>query len=278
MLGATLAFSLVSISSNAQTPLPPDTSQALQTLENSPRTGTWVEVTRADAPPIRTWVVYPEGDDKAAAVILIHGNRGIVDWVRAAADRLAAAGFIVLAPDLLSGKGPSGGGFTSLTSGDEARRLMGELTPEEIEGALNAAWAHTESLTRWSGKTATMGICSGGGVAFRYATTQPALAATVVFYGPSPDTSALASIGAPVLGLYGGDDARVNATIPEAAAEMVRLGKTYEREIYDGAGHAFLQRQSERDGSNRAATEKGWPRAIEFLERHLAQAGPGDPR
>jgi len=82
----------VSVSSSAQTLLPPDASTALEALESSPRTGSWVEVTRAGAPPVRTWVVYPEGSEKAPAVVLIHGNRGIVDWIRVAADRLAAAG------------------------------------------------------------------------------------------------------------------------------------------------------------------------------------------
>ena len=269
-LGAIAALALVSTSGDAQPLLPPDTPESLAALESSTRTGEWVEVTRANAPPLQSWVVYPQGDEKAAAVILIHGNRGITDWVRAAADRVAAAGFIALAPDLLSGKGPSGGGFTSLASSDDARRLMGELTSGEVEDALDTAWTYAESLERWSSKTATMGICSGGGVAFRYATTQPALAATVVFYGASPESSALQSIGAPVLGLYGGDDARVNATIKDAAAEMTRLGKIYEQEIYEGAGHAFLQRQTERDGKNRSATEKGWPRAIDFLKRHLS--------
>ena len=269
-LGAVAALALVPTSGDAQPLLPPDTPESLAALESSPRTGEWVEVTRANAPPLQSWVVYPQGDEKAAAVILIHGNRGITDWVRAAADRVAAAGFIALAPDLLSGKGPAGGGFTSLASADDARRLMGELTSGEVEDALDTAWTYAESLERWSGKTATMGICSGGGVAFRYATTQPDLAATVVFYGASPESSALQSIGAPVLGLYGGDDARVNATIEDAAAEMTRLGKTYEQEIYEGAGHAFLQRQTERDGKNRSATEKGWPRAIDFLKRHLS--------
>lgn len=270
-LGVVTALTLVSMVGDAQTLLPPDVSEALPALESSPRDGGWVALERAGSPTLRTWVVYPEGSGSAPAVILIHGNRGIVDWMRAAADRLAAAGFIVLAPDLLSGKGPSGGGFASLESGDDVRRHMGELTPKEVDHIMDTAWAHAESLERWSGKTATMGICSGGGVAFRYATTQANLAATVVFYGPSPETSTLASIGAPVLGLYGGDDARVNATIPEASAEMERLGKIFEREIYDGAGHAFLQRQKERDGHNRAATEKGWPRAIDFLKRYSFQ-------
>lgn len=105
-LGAALALALISTRSDAQTLLPPDASAALEALESSTRAGQWVEVTRANAPPLRTWVVYPEGDEKAAVVLLIHGNRGIVDWVRATADRLAAAGFIALAPDLLSGKGP----------------------------------------------------------------------------------------------------------------------------------------------------------------------------
>ena len=75
-----------------------------------------------------------------------------------------------------------------------------------------------------------------------------------------------------MLGLYGGDDERVNPTISAARDQMHVLGKTYEVEKYDGAAHAFLSRQSERDGANLRATEKGWPRAVEFLWKHLGES------
>jgi len=262
------SFVCVPRPTTTQTPLPPDSSAAAEALDNSVLGGKWVQVARANQSPLRTWVVHPQGAGAAPAVILIHGNRGLNDWFRAAADRVAAAGFIALAPDLLSGKGPGGGGVDSLTQ-EDVRRLMGTLTTAEVDRAIDVVWAHAPSLEGWNGKSATMGICWGGGVSFRFATRTPELAAAVVFYGESPDTSTLSSVRAPVLGLYGGDDARINETIPEAAAEMARLGRVYEREVYDGAGHAFLQRQTENDGSNRNATENGWPRAIQFLRQYL---------
>jgi carboxymethylenebutenolidase len=90
-----------------------------------------------------------------------------------------------------------------------------------------------------------------------------------VYYGTSPETEDLARVRAPVLGLYGGDDARVNATIAPAEAEMKRLGKSYESHIYDGAGHGFLRAQEGRDGANRKATRQAWPRTVSFLRDHL---------
>jgi carboxymethylenebutenolidase len=252
--------------------LPPDTADAPAALNGSPRHGEWIDVRGADREvPIRTWIVYPERSDKAPVVVLIHGIYGLSDWVRAAADQVAAAGFIALAPDLLSGKGPGGGGADSVDSRDDVVRLMRELEPPEVNQILGAVRGRGIELPAADGKSATVGFCWGGGASFAYATVQPNLEAAVVFYGTSPDTDRLASIEAPVLGLYGGDDARVNMTIDAAAAEMKRLDKIFEFEIYDGAGHAFLQRQKERDGANRRATERSWPRAMAFLKQHTGE-------
>jgi carboxymethylenebutenolidase len=121
-----------------------------------------------------------------------------------------------------------------------------------------------------NGRTASMGFCWGGSRSFEFAVAQPALDAAVVFYGTSPENAAdYAKIKAPVLGLYGGDDARVNATIAPASAEMKKLGKIYEYEIFDGAGHGFVGSQADRGGANYRATEKAWPRALAFLRQHL---------
>jgi carboxymethylenebutenolidase len=106
-------------------------------------------------------------------------------------------------------------------------------------------------------------------VSFAYAAEQPALNAAVVFYGTSPDAAALARVKAPVLGLYGSDDARVNVTVGPAEAEMKKLGKTYEVHTYEGAGHAFLSSQDGRDGANFRATQQAWPRVVAFLREHL---------
>jgi carboxymethylenebutenolidase len=90
-----------------------------------------------------------------------------------------------------------------------------------------------------------------------------------VYYGSAPETKELATIKAPVLGLYGSDDARVNATIDATAAEMKKLGKVYDVNIYEGAGHGFLRNQTGREGANLKATQAAWPKMIEFLQKHL---------
>ena len=200
---------------------------------------------------------------------MIHEIFGLSDWIRAVADQLARDGFIAIAPDLITGKGPGGGGTESVSSRDDVVKLIRGLSPEEVRTRLDAVHAYAVKLPAANGKTATIGYCWGGAASFQYAAQQPELDAAVVYYGSAPDAAALASIEAPVLGLYGSDDARVNATIEPAAAEMKKLGKTYETEIYDGAGHGFLRAQSGREGANMKATGQAWPRTIEFLRKHL---------
>ena len=116
-----------------------------------------------------------------------------------------------------------------------------------------------------------MGFCWGGSTSFAFAVDYGDLDAAVVYYGTSPPTEALSSIRAPVLGLYGGADNRVNSTIPAAQAELDRLGKRYDVNIYDGAGHGFLGRQSGQDGANRAASEGAWPATISFFRELLEE-------
>lgn len=248
--------------------LPPGEEQAQAALEKSPRHGEFVDVkVEGEKHPIRTWVVYPERKDKAPVMIVIHEIYGLSDWIRAVADQLAADGFIAVAPDLISGKGPGGGGTDSLKSRDEVVKLIRALTPEEATARLNAVRAYAIKLPAANGKSATVGYCWGGARSFAYAAAQPDLNAAVVYYGSAPEAAELAKIKAPVLGLYGGDDARVNATIEPAAAEMKKLGKVYEVEIYEGAGHGFLRAQSGRDGANLKATQQAWPRMLAFLKK-----------
>jgi len=248
--------------------LPPDADGAKEALSKSPRHGEWVDIKLPDGGKLVTWVVYPEVKAKAGAVIVVHEIFGLTDWVRSVADQLAKEGFIALAPDLLSGKGPNGGGTDSL--GEEATKVIRTLTPEAVAGMLNAVRDYALKLPAGSGKTGSVGFCWGGTTSFAYAVAQPKLDAAVVYYGTSPsDPAAYAKIHAPVLGLYGGDDARVDATIPTAEAEMKKNGKSYTPRVFDGAGHGFLRQQSGKDGANRKATEQAWPATLAFFRENL---------
>lgn len=249
--------------------LPPSSAQAEAVVKASPRHGEFVEIKAASGTPIRTWVVYPERKDKAGVVILIFDIHGLGYWIRGVADQLAKEGFIAVVPDLISGKGPNGGGTEAAANDDEVVKLVRGLAPDEVTARLNAVHDYATKIPAANGKTATVGFCWGGGTSFAFAAAQPALDAAVVFYGVSPEAADLAKIKAPVLGLYGSDDARVNVTVGPAEAEMKKLGKTYEVHTYEGAGHAFLGNQEGRDGANFRATQQSWPRVLAFLREHL---------
>ena len=247
--------------------LPASEETARARLNASPRHGEWVKV-QSGGDTINAWVVYPERSDPAPVVLVIHEIYGLTDWIRSVADQLAAEGYIAIAPDILTGKGPGGGGTESVDR-DGAVALVRALDRTEVVSRLNATAQYANSLPAAQDTLAVIGFCWGGSTSFAYAAAQPNLSAAVVYYGTSPSAEALARIQAPVLALYGGDDARVNKSIPDAQTEMKRLGKSYQPEIYDGAGHGFLRAQEGRDGANMRASERAWPETIEFLKREL---------
>jgi len=253
----------------AATP-PPAEEAALEALEHSPRHGEFVDVPYAGGPPIRTWVVYPERPDKAGVVLVIHEIFGLSDWIRGVTDRLAADGFIAVAPDLLSGLGPGGGGTDSLASRDEVVKLIRSLGPEESAARISAVRQWAVRLPAANGKLATLGFCWGGGRSFAAAASSPPPQAAVVFYGTSPDSAMLERVACPVQGHYGGDDARVNATIEPARERLRARRQSYEANVYPGAGHGFLRQQSGREGANQRASDEAWPKVLSFLRRELS--------
>lgn len=247
--------------------LPPGEKDAKAILEKSPRHGEWIDITVADhKTPLKSYIVYPERADKAPVVIVIHEIFGESDWIRSVADQLAADGFIAIAPDLLSGHGPNGGGTDSLGGRDDVMKAIRELKAPEVMADLNAVRDYGMKLPAASGKTASIGFCWGGGQSFAYAAAQPQLNAAVVYYGTPPSNSAMENIQAPVLGLYGGNDARVTSTVKPTEAEMQKLGKSYSPHVFDGAGHGFLRAQDGQNGANQKAADEAWPATIAFLK------------
>jgi len=264
------AFTLFAApASAAPIALPPPEDSALAALNRSPRHGEWVDVAYPGHAPLRTWVVYPERSTKAGVVLVIHEIFGLTDWIRSVADQLAAEGFIAVAPDLVSGLGPGGGGTDSTASRDDAVKLVRQLTPDETSARLVAVRDWALKLPSANGKLATIGFCWGGGRSFAAATMTPPPRACVVYYGTAPDSAQILSVRAPVLAHYGGDDARVNATIDAAKAALAKEKVPYDPHVYPGAGHGFLRQQTLRDGANMKASEQSWPLTINFLRTHL---------
>lgn len=239
-------------------------------LNESPRHHEWVQIPAGEGRVVHAFVAHPESDSDARAVIVIHENRGLTEWVRAFADRLAESGYVAIAPDLLSGFDDARDRTGEFADPDAARSAIYELDPDRVTADLLAVQEFASALPGVSGKPAVAGFCWGGSQSFRFATNSDGIAAALVFYGTGPDDGeAVARINAPVFGFYGADDQRVNATIPGTEALMEKHGKTYEYEIYQGAGHAFMRQGAEADAPTgaREARERAWARLERILGR-----------
>jgi len=238
-------------------------------LEKSPRHLEWVKIKQGNR-EVSCFIAFPEVKDKATAVVVIHEIFGLSDWVRGVTDQLAEAGYIAIAPDLLSGTAPGGGGTAELGSGDAVRKAISSLPPDQITADLNAVMQHVAKLPACNGKVAVGGFCWGGGQTFRFATNNKDIKAALVFYGTGHEKEdEIKRIACPVYGFYGGNDARVNATIPKSTELMKKAGKTYEPVTYDGAGHGFMRagEQPDANEANKKARDEAWQRVKEVLKK-----------
>ncbi len=238
-------------------------------LENSPRHHEWVQI-KVGERTLHAFVVFPEVKEKAAAIVVIHENKGLNDWARSAADQFAEAGLIAIAPDLLSGLGPNGGKTSDFPSADAATQALYKLPPDQVTADLNASADYVAKLPACNGKVAVGGFCWGGGQTFRFATNRESVAAAYVFYGPAPeDKAAIAKIKCPVYGFYGENDNRINAGIEKAGAAMKEAGKTYEPVLYKGAGHGFMragEMPNAKDDDKKARAD-AWVRIKDLLKK-----------
>jgi len=246
---------------------------AKKKVDASPRHHEWVNV-KSGTRTVSAFVVYPEVKKKAPAIVVIHEIFGMSDWVQMLADEVAEAGYIAIAPDLLSGMGPNGGGTSSFADGTAVGKAIRDLPPDQITADLNAVADYVSKLPAASGKVAVAGFCWGGTQSFRFATNRPTLSAAYVFYGSGPESAdEIARIKAPVYGFYAGNDARIGATLPKTIEQMKAAGKTFEPVTYEGAGHGFMRAgetpppaadadQKVRDAyaGNKKARDEAWTR------------------
>jgi carboxymethylenebutenolidase len=246
--------------------LSPAQEWARARLDASPRHHEYVHLKHGDR-TVDAFVVYPEVSSKAPVVVLIHEIFGLTDWAKEMADEIAARGFIVVAPDLLSGFGPKGGGTSDFPDQDAAIKGVSGLDPAGVNADLDAAADYGKHLPASNGKLAVVGFCWGGGKSFAFATHRHDLSAAFVFYGPGP--ADVTTITAPVYGFYAGNDSRIGATLPDTTKAMQAAGKKYEPVTYDGAGHGFM-RAGEDPGNtnpaNKTAREEGFARLVKLLK------------
>lgn len=242
----------------------------VEQLENSPRHHEWVAI-ESNNRILHNFVAYPESSEPAPVVIVIHENRGLNDWARSFADQLAGEGFIAVAPDLISNTVEGMGKTSDFETSDAARQAIYNLDPEHVTTDLMNVLDYAKTIKAGDGTFAVAGFCWGGSQSFRFATNAgDAIDAAFVFYGTGPDAAeAYANIEAPVYGFYGGNDERVNSTIPTSEKAMKELGKTYEYEIYEGAGHAYMRSgddpEKPADDPNVQARNQSWERLVALL-------------
>ena len=249
------------------TTLPPDAEHSLARLEASPRHGEWVMLHTSTGDSLHAWVVYPERSTKAPVVVVIHEIFGMSTWIRAVTDQLAKEGYIAIAPDLIpSPRIPVG---PDSLSTQDAVAAVSKLNPANVQAGIFAAANYAMALPSALHKYGVVGFCWGGTASFAHAVVSPNLGASVVYYGTSPSAADLMAVKAPVLGLYGGADARVVATVAPADSEMKAMHKVYDPNIFAGAGHGFLRAQTAKDGANMTATQQAWPATVKWFRKYL---------
>ena len=245
---------------------------ALEQLENSPRHHEWVEI-ESNGRILHNFVAYPEVSENATVVIVIHENRGLNEWARSFADQLAEKGFIAIAPDLISNTVEGFEKTTDFESSDDARQAIYGLEQDHVTEDLMHVLRYAHELEAGNGKVAVAGFCWGGSQSFRFATnTGDGIKAALVFYGTGPqEEAAYAGVEVPVYGFYGGNDNRVNSTIEASKAAMDKYGKTYDYQIYPGAGHAYMRSGDDperpADDPNKAARNESWERLVSLLKQ-----------
>lgn len=232
---------------------PPGSAKALPT-----KPITWA------GPKGQLQAAWAEARNARGAILVIHENKGLNDWTRSVAGRFAGIGYSALAIDLLSGQG----GTAKFSDPAAATAALGKIAPQDFLANLNSGVG--ELARRVPGKKlAAVGFCMGGGLVWQMlASGAPQLAAAFPFYGPAPDNpDFFKSKDVAVLGFYGEQDQRVNATEPAARTALEKAGMVHQLVTEPGANHAFFNDTGDR--YNATAADDAWRRVQDWLTQYV---------
>lgn len=209
------------------------------------------------------YLARPASGEAAPVILVCHENRGLTAHIQDVARRLAKAGYVALAVDLLS----RSGGSASLDSSD-VPGILGNMATDTFVQDFMSGWRWLAdqgfALTE---RVGMMGFCFGGGVTWQVATHMTELKAAAPFYGPHPELSDVPNIQAAVQAVYGELDARINAGIPAIEAAMQENGKIYKKLIYPDADHAFFNDTGSR--YNPTAAEDAWKQTLSWFGEYV---------
>jgi carboxymethylenebutenolidase len=275
---ATQAATAAATEAAAGTATSPSADPTLTTEATAPVTGAMNNVpVSADDPAIEASdVTFPSGDATIMgylarpaaegtypAILVSHENRGLTDHIKDVTRRLAKAGYVALAVDLLSRQGG-----TAAVGAEGVSGVLGNNPPEQMVGDFAAGLEYLKTQPDVAeGQYGMTGFCFGGGMTWRVATQVPELRAAVPYYGPPPPLEDVPNIQAAVLAHYGANDQRINASIPDIEAAMEQNGKTFEYTIHEGANHAFNNDTGQ--NYNAQAANAAWNQTLQWFEQHL---------
>ena len=237
-------------------------AQAAIVAADDPRIDTSMTTYPGKSGAVKAYVARPKGSDKRAGVLLIHENRGLQPYHQDVARRIAVAGFVAFAPDLLTALGGTE------SDEDKAREQYTKLKPEDAVADMHSAIAYLKTRPDATGKIGVIGFCSGGTYTKLVAATDPAVTAAVPFYGAAPPPDVAKNTKAKILAHYAENDDRVNAAQPGYAAALKEAGVPYTAYTYPGTQHAF---HNDTSGAryNKEAAELAWSRTVAFFKETL---------
>lgn len=225
-----------------------------------------IQFPATDGTSLIGYMAQPSSGELAPVILVCHENRGLTPHIQDVTRRLAKAGYVGFAVDLLSRQG----GSAAVGEGNVPGAL-GNISPDQFVEDFKSAWQYLQNLSfAQTEKVGMTGFCFGGGVTWRVATQMPELLAAVPFYGPHPPLEDVPNISAAVLAIYGELDSRINGGIPEIEAAMAANGKIYEKMIYPDADHAFHNDTGSRFKPE--AAMDAWERTLAWFEQYVRNA------
>ena len=213
---------------------------------------------------IVAYLARPKVQGPFPAILVAHENRGLTDHIKDVTRRVAKAGYVGLAVDLLSSRGGTG----KISDPAQIPNVLSSTPPDELAGYFLNAIEYLQAQPFVKGDQLGMvGFCFGGGMTWLVVTKAPQLKAAVPFYGPNPPIDAVPNVRAAVLAIYGENDQRINAGIPAIEEAMQKNGKVFEKVIYPGASHAF-NNDTGRNYNPEAAAD-AWSRTLSWFDKYV---------